>query len=82
MVEVVVDLAETHITTADLIGLRVGDIITTEKDVAAAAGGVDRGPAEVPRRGGRVQRPQGDSGDESIGGRRSCTRLQRMTTQQ
>ena len=33
VVEVVVDLAETHIATADLIGLRVGDIITTEKDV-------------------------------------------------
>ena len=31
----VVDLAETHIATADLIGLRVGDIITTEKDVHA-----------------------------------------------
>ena len=33
LVEVVVDLAETRIATADLIGLRVGDIITTEKDV-------------------------------------------------
>jgi flagellar motor switch protein FliM len=33
MVEVVVDLAETSISTADLIGLRVGDIIATEKDV-------------------------------------------------
>jgi flagellar motor switch protein FliM len=32
-VEVVVDLAETSISTADLIGLRVGDIIATEKDV-------------------------------------------------
>jgi flagellar motor switch protein FliM len=32
-VEVVVDLAETNISTSDLIGLRVGDIITTEKDV-------------------------------------------------
>jgi flagellar motor switch protein FliM len=32
-VEVVVTLAETTIRTADLIGLRVGDIITTEKDV-------------------------------------------------
>ena len=31
--EVVVELAETKITTGDLIGLRVGDIITTEKDV-------------------------------------------------
>lgn len=33
VVEVVVDLADTNISTADLIGLRVGDIITTEKDV-------------------------------------------------
>jgi flagellar motor switch protein FliM len=33
VVEVVVDLAETSISTADLIGLRVGDIIATEKDV-------------------------------------------------
>jgi flagellar motor switch protein FliM len=32
-VELVVYLAETHINTADLIGLRVGDIITTEKDI-------------------------------------------------
>jgi flagellar motor switch protein FliM len=32
-VEVVVTLAETSIKTADLIGLRVGDIITTEKDI-------------------------------------------------
>jgi flagellar motor switch protein FliM len=33
LVEVVVDLADTNISTADLIGLRVGDIIATEKDV-------------------------------------------------
>ena len=26
-------LADTHITTGDLIGLRVGDVITTEKDI-------------------------------------------------
>jgi len=32
-VEMVVTLAETRITTADLIGLRVGDIITTDKDM-------------------------------------------------
>jgi flagellar motor switch protein FliM len=32
VVEVVVDLAETNISTSDLIGLRVGDIIATEKD--------------------------------------------------
>ena len=31
--EVVVELAETTITTADLIGLRVGDIIASEKDI-------------------------------------------------
>ncbi len=33
--EVVVTLAESRITTGDLIGLRVGDIITTDKDVRA-----------------------------------------------
>jgi flagellar motor switch protein FliM len=32
-VEVVVELAQTSITTSDLIGLRVGDIIATEMDV-------------------------------------------------
>ena len=31
--EVVVELAETHIATADLVNLQVGDIITTDKDV-------------------------------------------------
>lgn len=34
VVELAVQLAQTRITTADLIGLRVGDIITTEKDVS------------------------------------------------
>lgn len=33
LVDVVVELAETNISTSDLIGLRVGDIIATEKDV-------------------------------------------------
>ena len=33
LVELVVYLADTKITTSDLIGLRVGDIITTEKDI-------------------------------------------------
>jgi flagellar motor switch protein FliM len=33
LVEVVVDLAETHIATSDLLELEVGDIIATEKDV-------------------------------------------------
>ncbi|ADB18431.1 flagellar motor switch protein FliM [Pirellula staleyi DSM 6068] len=32
-VELVVTLAETTITTGDMIGLRVGDIITTDKDI-------------------------------------------------
>lgn len=32
VVEVVVTLAESSITTSDLLGLRVGDVITTEKD--------------------------------------------------
>ncbi len=29
----IVELAESKISTGDMIGLRVGDIITTEKDV-------------------------------------------------
>jgi flagellar motor switch protein FliM len=33
VVDVVVELAETNISTSDLIGLRVGDIIATEKDI-------------------------------------------------
>src|SRR5437764_2385756 len=33
LVELVAELTETRISTGDLIGLRVGDIITTEKDV-------------------------------------------------
>lgn len=32
-VQMVVELAKTQITTSDLIGLRVGDIITTRKDI-------------------------------------------------
>jgi flagellar motor switch protein FliM len=36
LVEIVVRLAETRISTGDLIGLRVGDIITTEKDQSEA----------------------------------------------
>ncbi len=32
-VELVVELAHTNISTADFIGLRVGDIIATEKDI-------------------------------------------------
>ncbi len=36
LVEVIVTLAETHITTSDLLELRVGDIITTDKDRRAA----------------------------------------------
>ena len=38
-VELLVTLAQSTITTADLIGLRVGDIITTDKDI--------RSPLEV-----------------------------------
>ena len=37
LVEMVVQLAETRISTGDLIGLRVGDIITTEKDTEQSA---------------------------------------------
>ncbi len=39
LVEMVVTLARSHITTTDLLGLRVGDIITTEQDT--------RSPLEV-----------------------------------
>jgi flagellar motor switch protein FliM len=39
LVEMVVTLANSRISTADLIGLRIGDIITTDKDVS--------GPLEV-----------------------------------
>lgn len=35
IVEVVVEMADSQIATSDLIGLRVGDIITTEKDIQA-----------------------------------------------
>jgi len=35
LVELVVHLAQTKIKTSDLLGLRVGDIITTEKDIYA-----------------------------------------------
>jgi len=34
LVEILVELASTNISTADLVGLRVGDIITTDKDVS------------------------------------------------
>jgi len=33
LVELVVDLAETQIATADLVDMQIGDVITTEKDV-------------------------------------------------
>lgn len=33
VVEMIVDLADTQISTEDLLGLRVGDIVTTEKDI-------------------------------------------------
>ena len=39
LVEMVATLASSRITTADLLGLRVGDIVTTEQDI--------RGPLEI-----------------------------------
>jgi flagellar motor switch protein FliM len=39
LVEMVATLASSRITTADLLGLRVGDIVTTEQDI--------RGPMEI-----------------------------------
>ena len=52
--EVVVDLAETHITTSELIGLQVGDIITTEKDMHQPLVVSVEGPAQISRRSGRA----------------------------
>ena len=50
-VELVVDLAETRITTRELIGLRVGDVIKTEKDVnsplSVSVQGVEKFHAKV-----------------------------------
>ena len=61
LVEVVVDLAETNISTSDLIGLRVGDIIATEKDVERPLVVSVEGRPKFHAQAGRVQRPQGDS---------------------
>jgi flagellar motor switch protein FliM len=51
LVEMAVQLAKTQISTNDLVGLRVGDIITTEKDVHAPLSvrveGVDKFVASV-----------------------------------
>ena len=53
-------LAESTITTGDLIGLRVGDIITTEKDIHSPLTVTVEGvPKFRPPR--RLQGPQGDS---------------------
>ena len=60
LVELVAELAETRISTGDLIGLRVGDIITTEKDVNDAAGDSRRGGDEILRLPRRLQGSQGD----------------------
>ena len=62
LVEVVVDLAETNISTSDLIGLRVGDIIATEKDVERPLVVSIEGRPKFHAKAGRIQRPQGDSG--------------------
>jgi flagellar motor switch protein FliM len=46
IVDLIVTLAETKISTADLFGLRVGDIITTEKDVRTPLDGHVSGVAK------------------------------------
>ena len=58
-VQLNVRLAQTRIGTGELIGLRVGDVITTQKDVHSPAGGVGRGDSQVPRQPGGLQGPQG-----------------------
>ena len=59
LVEVQVRLARSRISTGELFTLRVGDIITTEKDVHTPLGGQRRRRAQVPRPPRRLQRPQG-----------------------
>jgi flagellar motor switch protein FliM len=51
-VEVVVRLADTSIAMKDLLGLRVGDIITTEKDVRSPLTVDVEGVAKYRARGG------------------------------
>jgi flagellar motor switch protein FliM len=52
LVEMVVHLANTKITTGDLLGLRVGDIITTEQDIRAPIGVCIEGQAKFRGRPG------------------------------
>ena len=54
-VEMVVRLADTTIKTKDLLGLRVGDIITTEKDVRSPLTVDVEGVAKYRARGGSYQ---------------------------
>ncbi len=79
VVELVAQLAETKITTGELIGLRVGDIITTQQDIRAPlavnveglekfrarAGCVQGACSRADRRGRR-----GQSGESAQQGRR------------
>ena len=66
MVQLVAQLADTKISTGDLLGLRIGDVITTDKDVhdplVLSVEGVPkfRGPP------GAFKGPQGDS-DRAVG---------------
>ena len=65
--ELIVELAQTKITTSDLIGLRVGDIIATEKDVHATAGRGRGGSAQVPRQSRPIQGPQSHRSRRTFG---------------
>ena len=59
-VGVQVRLAQTKIGTGELMSLRVGDIITTQKDVHQPVIVSRRGRAQVPRQARGLQGPQGD----------------------
>ena len=61
-VELVATLADARITTSELIGLRVGDIITTDKDIRSPLEIAVPGRHQVPGPPRRLQRPQSHPG--------------------
>jgi flagellar motor switch protein FliM len=66
LVEMVVHLADTTISTKDLLGLRVGDIITTEKDIRAPLSVDVEGVAKFNARPGAFKGRKAIRIDESI----------------
>jgi flagellar motor switch protein FliM len=66
LVELVVHLADTTISTKDLLGLRVGDIITTEKDVRSPLAVAIEGVAKFNARPGAFKGRKAIRIDESI----------------